>query len=423
MDELAWAWAGISLLQEHSPTSWSYLPAYPETFPLREPDNGRILPGVHHWLDHPPVFALMIGVFAWLAGERDFAQVTDGVIRLPVIALSLLTLLLAYLLGRRVLGTLPALLGAALFGLAPGAVLGSRVVESEALLAPMLLLALLLVHRALHDEAGRFEPALLLALCWLAPLVKVPGAALGVIVAVVFASRGRWAQASMAVFAAWLGLATYALYGLAVDWQQFLAVIQAQAIRHSGLLSGLEFIVSPAGFSDSVQLHDGWWLLGWLGLALLAALRRPRGGDLLLAWPVAAFAVTIMLVADVGAAYRYGWYRFAIYPLVYLVAADFVVTAVLKPTLVRLALLLVLPAASATLAVSPGGGPLNPPFAVEVAVLTVLFAACLLPGRAVAAHAGGQRNWPRLAAGGLVALILTLNAVQSFLLAYIYAAL
>jgi hypothetical protein len=349
--------------------------------------------------------------------------VTDRVIRVPVIALSLLTLLLAYLVGRRLLGTLPALLGAALFGLAPGAVLGSREVESEALLAPMLLLALLLVHRALHDEAGRFEPALLLAICWLAPLVKVPGAALGVIVAVIFASRGYWARASMAVLAAWLGLVTYAIYGLAVDWQQFLAVIQAQASRHSGLLSGYEFIISPAGFSDSVQLHDGWWLLGWLGLALLAVLRRPRGGDLLLAWPIVAFAVTIMLVADVGAAFRYGWYRFAIYPLVYLVAADFVVGTVLRPTLVRLALVVALPAAAATLATSPAGGALNPPFALEVAALVVLFAACLVARRVTVEGAGWRQRWPQLAAGGLVALVLALNLVQSLRLAEIYTSL
>src|SRR6202022_1948319 len=91
VDELAWTWAGLSLLQDHSPTSWSYLPAYGATFPLREPDNGRPLPGVHHWLDHPPLFALLIGGFAWLVGERQYSQVSDLASRLPVIALSLVT--------------------------------------------------------------------------------------------------------------------------------------------------------------------------------------------------------------------------------------------------------------------------------------------------------------------------------------------
>jgi 4-amino-4-deoxy-L-arabinose transferase-like glycosyltransferase len=423
VDELAWAWAGLSLLQDHSPTAWSYLPAYSETFPIEEPDTGRALPGVHKWLDHPPVFALLIGGFAWLAGERQFEQVTDGVIRVPVIALSLLTLLLTYLLGRRLLGQLPAFVGATIFALAPGAVLGSREVESEALLAPLLLLALLILHRLLHEESGRYESAALMAICGLAPLVKVPGAAVGAIVAVVLASRSRWAQAWMAAFATWLGLVVYVLYGFAIDWQQFLAVIQAQATRHAGLLSGYEFIISPAGFSDSVQLHDGWWLLGWLGLALLAVLRRPTRGDLLLAWPIVAFAVAIMLVADVNAAFRYGWYRFAIYPLVYLVAADFIVAAVLRPTLVRIAILLVIPVASATLATSPSGGALNPPVVLELAVLVVLFGACLASRALAASTEGWRRWWPQLAAGTLVALVLALNLLQSFRLAEIYKSL
>ena len=93
-DELAWTWAGLSLLEDHSPTSWSYLLAYPHVFAIPEPDNGQLLPGVHPWLDHPPLFAVLMGGYAWLAGERHFQDVSVAVIRLPVIMLSLLTLLL-----------------------------------------------------------------------------------------------------------------------------------------------------------------------------------------------------------------------------------------------------------------------------------------------------------------------------------------
>jgi len=52
----------------------------------------------------------------------------------------------------------------------------------------------------------------------------------------------------------------------------------------------------------------------------------------------------------------------------------------------------------------------------------VLFAACLMAGRAVTAR-GGSRWWPQLAAGGLVALVLALNLVQSIRLADIYTRL
>lgn len=420
VDELAWAWAGISLIQDHSPTSWSYLPAYGSTFTLREPDNGRLLPGVHHWLDHPPLFALLIGGFAWVVGERQYEQVSDFAIRLPVIALSLVTLLLCFLLGRRVLGAAPALLASTLFAVAPGAVLGSRLVESEALLAPMLLLALLLLHRILAQEGGRGPVVLLLLLCALAPLVKVPGASFGPIVAVALASRGNWRLAGQAVAMSCLGLLAYASYGLAVDWRQFLAVVEAQSTRHSGLLSGYQFISSASGFSDSAQLHDGWWLLGWLALAVSAISRRARRADLLLAWPLAGFALTMMLVADPSLINRYGWYRFAVYPLAYLLAANLVVTTVSRPSLVRAVLILAVPGAAATLAWTAGRGPWNPPILIDLAVLALVIGACVGARMLVRARRGWRQRWPQLTIAAGVAVLLLLNTVQSLRLAEIY---
>jgi 4-amino-4-deoxy-L-arabinose transferase-like glycosyltransferase len=423
VDELAWAWAGLSLLQDHSPTSWSYLPAYPRTFPLREPDNGRILPGVHPWLDHPPLFALLVGGFAWIAGERQFSQVTAGVIRVPVMFLSLLTLLLVYLLGRRLLGTLPSLLGAGLFAVSPGAVLGSRQVESEALLAPMLLLTLLLLHRVLEGEAGRYTVPALMLLCGLAPLVKVPGASFGLIVAAVLAMARRRRLAWLAAAMSCLGLLAWSGYGLLVDWKTFLAVTWAQADRHSGLLGGYEFIVSPAGFSDSVRLHDGWWVLGWLSLVVLAFLHRARRADLLLGWPIAGYALAVMLISDMNVAGRYGWYRFTIYPLVYLVAADLVVAAVARPTLVRGMLVIALPGAAATLAWVGSAGAWNPPLLLELVPLALVVAGSVFANLHLRRGRGWRCWWPQLAVGATVALIILLDVAQSFRLASIYTSL
>lgn len=424
VDQLAWAWAGISLWQQHSPAAWSYLPGYPSHFPLVEPDTGRILPGVRPWLDHPPGFALLVGGFALLAGEREFGQVSTRVLRLPPIGLSLLTLVLTYLLGRRLLGPRPALAATALFALAPGAVLGSRQVESEALLAPMLLLTLLLSHRILEDEAGRLEAPLMLLLCALAPLVKVPGASLGLIVAVVLWIHGRRRLAGLTLAMSALGLVGYAVYGLLLDWRQFPAVTLAQAGRHVGLLSGYEFIAAPAGFADIERLRDGWWLLGWLSLALLAWERGLSRRELLIAWPIAAYALVIMLIADPGLAEHYGWYRFAVYPLVYLAAANFLVATIRRPTLVRLAILLVVPAATATLGLGGGGAPWDAPLVVEILALAVLIAVGVTVVTTRQPLRQDWREWlPQLMAGTTVALILALNVVQSFSLAAIYGSL
>jgi 4-amino-4-deoxy-L-arabinose transferase-like glycosyltransferase len=421
-DELAWTWAGLSLLEDHSPTSWSYLLAYPHVFAIPEPDNGQLLPGVHPWLDHPPLFAVLMGGYAWLAGERHFQDVSDAVIRLPVIALSLFTLLLTYVLGRRLLGPAPAIVGAALFALVPATVLDSREVESEAVLAPLLLLALIITHRLLRSESRRFEPLLLLFICALAPLFKVPGASFGIIVGVVLAMHGRWRLAGLAATMSCLGLLIYAWYGVLVDWRRFLAVVEFQASRHSGLSSAYEFISAPA-FTDRIQLRDGWWLLGWLGLAAVAYQRRGRRADLLLAWPVVAYAGVLMLLADPSATQRFGWYRFAVYPLVYLAAADLVVTALSRPTLVPVALLVLLPGATATLGSAPNGGAWNPPFLVSLAVVVLLVGACLAAGRPTLREESGKLSWSQLAVGGFVALVLVLDVVQSFRLADIYQSL
>jgi 4-amino-4-deoxy-L-arabinose transferase-like glycosyltransferase len=421
-DELAWTWAGMSLWQDHSPTSWSYLLAYPHVFAIPEPDNGKLLPGVHPWLDHPPLFALLVGGYALLAGETKFSEVSDAVIRLPVIALSLVTLLVGYLLGRRVLGQWPALLAAALFAVTPAAVLISREVESEAVLAPMLLAGLLIVHRLLSGEAAAWESKLLLGMCGLAPLIKVPGASLAVIVAVVLAMHGRWRLAGLAVALSCLGLLAYAVYGVLVDWQRFLAVIAFQASRHSSLLSGYEFITAPA-FTDRIQLRDGWWLLGWMALAAVAFLQQRRRADLLIAWPVVAFTGAVMLLADPSATHRFGWYRLPVYPLVLLGAAYLVVTAIRRPALVPVALLIAVPGATATLGWPPGSGVLTPPFLLSLAVVAILVAACAAARTRLRSKDGARISWPQLAVAAAVAAILLLNLVQSFRLADVYTSL
>jgi 4-amino-4-deoxy-L-arabinose transferase-like glycosyltransferase len=356
-----------------------------------------------------------------LAGEREFSQVTAGVVRLPVIGLSLLTLVLAYLLGRRLLGRWPALTGAALFALAPGAILGSRQVESEALLAPMLLLVLLLAHRIVEDEAGRLDTALLLATCALAPLVKVPGAGLGAIAAVVLAVCGRRRLAGVALAMSALGLLGFAAYGFLIDWGQFLAATQAQAARHSGLLSGFTFITAPAGFADVEPLRDGWWLLGWIGIGLLGA-TGDRRRQLLLVWPPAAYAATMLVLAREQSVEQYGWYRQIVYPEVYLGAAFLAMEAVRRRSVGLLTLLLVLGGATATEWWLAG-----PDYAwVPGAVSLVLLILAVL-GPAVLSTWRRRDSELRLFARGLAALALALmllgNAVESFWLDRVFTRL
>lgn len=318
-DGLGWAWQGQSLILQHVPHAWSWQTSYHPTAYVREP-HGVWLPLVSPYFDHPPVFGLLVGGAALLAGEHTPGSVTEGVIRLVPIALSLLTILLLYLLVRRVTGRRwIGLAAAALFAVAPAMVLTGRLVESEALLTPVLLAAVILALRV-RDGAGRWAVAGLVALCLLAPLVKEPGVIVPVIAAVilVFSSR-RW-LALLPIAGAAVGLGLYLIYAAALDWPLFIATVLAEGKgRHAGLDGfGNYFTSTDAGLGIFVPLADPVWYIGWVALAVLAVWRRE--------WrPVAAAALLYGVLLACSASGKWphwiGWYRIPDEPLMYAATA------------------------------------------------------------------------------------------------------
>jgi 4-amino-4-deoxy-L-arabinose transferase-like glycosyltransferase len=315
-DEVQFAWAGLSLLSNHVPQSWSFFPEYTTHTWLVTP-NGVSYPLVKPWLDHPPVFAVVTGAAAWLGGEHQFTEVTAASVRLPPIWLSTTTVVLGYALALRLFGRGPAIVAGLLLATAPGAVLFGRSVEPEALLAPLLLGAVLAAHRLLVREGGRGSLGVLIACCALAPLVKVPGVAIGGAIGVALMVNNRWRLGVVTIVSSLAGILLFALYGALLDWHLFVAVFQEQAAHRTGVMGAFEFIVEPEGLNR--RFRDPWWLLGWIGIgAILWQRRRTMTADLI-AWPVVAYAAAMLVMADQRVAY-FGWYRIAVYPLLYLAA-------------------------------------------------------------------------------------------------------
>jgi hypothetical protein len=317
-DEVAWAWLGQSLWLYHWPASWSYLP---EQLPVTvmPTSQGVLLPWVSPWLDHPPLFGLLVGGVALLAGEHTPTEVGPVAIRLVPVLLSIVTAWLLYLLAARHLGRATALVALAIFCLSPWMIEASRLVEAEWLLAPMLLGVLILAsHR------GRLPSAALLALCVLAPLVKVPGVIVGGAGAVALLTERRWVMAGLALLGAPVGIGLFAAYGAAVDWHQFVLVWQVQAARHTSLAAGRLFLFSgDAGLWNFVPLTDPFWTVGMVGLAVML-LRKPLGTEARIPLAFAGYALLMTLTASTEAAQYYGWYRFAVDPLCYIGVGDLV---------------------------------------------------------------------------------------------------
>lgn len=317
-DEVAWAWLGQSLWLYHWPASWSYLPEHLPVIAVAT-SQGVYLPWVSPWLDHPPLFGLLVGGAALLAGEHTPAEVGPSAIRLVPILLSILSGWLLYLLAARHLGRATALVAVAAFCLSPWMISASRLVESEWLLAPMLLSVLVLAsHR------GILPSTLLLTLCVLAPLVKVPGVIVGAAGAVALLTERRWVMAPLALLGAPVGIGLFAAYGAAVDWHQFVLVWQAQVARHSSLLAGREFLFSgDAGLWNFVPLGDPLWTVGMVGLAVIL-LRHPLGTAARIPLAFAGYALLMALSAGVEGAQYYDWYRFAVDPLVCIGVGDLI---------------------------------------------------------------------------------------------------
>ena len=326
-DEFAWTWAGQSLLRQGSPSSWSFLHVYAQSTPITLPYTQHTLPYVSGWLDHPPLFALLAGAAALLGGETRPESVTVDAIRLVPVVLSTATVMLLYLLLRRRFGMAATVVAAAALAFTPAAVQASSLVEAEWLLAPLLLLALLAADRSMW---------LLLGVCALAPLVKITGVSVGLASAayVVSADRKRWRLALACVAAAAGGFGLFAAYGAWVDWSHFIGVIQDQAARHTTnpATTAASFLFDArAGAGGAHAFNDPLWYigLGALGLGIVACAVRRRWLALnALVLPVLVYAVVMALSKPTsGASVVNGWYRIAIYPLVYAAAAWLAVSA------------------------------------------------------------------------------------------------
>ena len=333
-DEWNWEWAGLSQLLGMPPTAWTlFWKAYPQSV-WQSPPPPFSEPLVHPWVDAPPLFSWVIGALSWLGGDRTLLDtINDPRPRLFGIALSIVAMLLAYLLGRMVIGVWPSLVGLWLVATAPIPVVLDRLVAAEQLLAVLLLAAVMAIFYLRREpENGRWQ-VLLLACCAIGPAVKAPGLVVGISAVFLLLASRKFRLAAIAA-AVTVGAQIVVLgYEAALNWPSYSAEVGIRGSQLSGF-TGLRFITNTTGF-DGQQAFDGWWLLGWLGLAEL--LGRRRGNFDLLVVPCVVYLI-LMLGTAANYSSGYGWYRLTIMPLIYLLAGRFLWLAAWELSWVRLGL-------------------------------------------------------------------------------------
>ncbi len=408
-DEWNWAWAGLSQLLGRPPTAWTlFWKAYP-TWAWETPPPPYTQPLVHPWVDAPPVFSWIVGLLAWLGGDRTLNDViNDPRPRLLGIGLSILALVLAYVLGRTVFGQWPSLIGVWLLAVSPIPVVLDRLVAAEQLLAVLLLASLIAVLHLRRDPADRRWLWLLLGCSALAPAVKAPGLVVGACAVLLFITTRRFRLAGMVAIATFVAQLVVIGYEAALNWQAYSAEVSIRGSELSGW-TGLRFVTNTTGF-DRQQAFDGWWLLGWLGIAELFA-RRRTNHDLIAAPPV----VYLLIMLGTAAWYSsgYGWYRLTVMPLVYLAAGRFLWLAAIEVSWVRLGL-------AAAVAIATWQN-FAPPMHVtfNATLIAFVIGLALLPALARMALPG-LRSWTRFGAFTLLAALIPLGVVEVAELGYIY---
>ncbi len=144
-DEYAWTWLGISLIQNHLPTSWSPHLVYSNAKDITYQKTHFRL--VTPYLEHPPLFGLVVGSYALLSGVRDMYHLDLQHIRGLALALGIFSIIMVYFFTTEIYGLSIGLVAAFLYSVTPTVVIGSRLVQNENFFIPFFLLSLFLIAK------------------------------------------------------------------------------------------------------------------------------------------------------------------------------------------------------------------------------------------------------------------------------------
>lgn len=321
-DEYSYGWVGVSLIKEGYPVSWSTLSPY--KFRTLEKINVDFLydknegtlpfPIVKPWFDHPPLFGLITGGYAYLKGARNFADASVILLRRPMLKIAILTTLLLFILAYRLYGVKVAFISSFLYSIVPTTVISSRLALIENGYIPIFLGSLILAD-LYFERKKRIFWILAVFIASLAVLFKLSAAVI-LLSLFLLALYNLRKDRKFAFFSIGLGLIipflVFAVYGAIYDWETFVEIFLANSGRFYG--AGSEVIlqlVSQFRFTTTKFLTDGWMIAGWISLLFisLTEFKNKKGGNFITISVLAYMVIFILFGSE-----SYGWYKYPFFP-------------------------------------------------------------------------------------------------------------
>lgn len=354
-EEYIFVWQGLSLIEKGVPITWSDLPVYSKNNIFWEGvaknPTGRGELGVRlikPWLDQPPLFSLLVGSFYKLYNPENFTIISSYITRAPMIVISFFTLLLVYLVAKKLFGSSMALLSLLIYGTIPTIVFGSRLVVPENLISFGYLLVLFLLLNYFETKK-KWQRNLAVLIAAIAGLAKPTGFLLVPFLAYWLWQKKGWRESvKAAVTGTTLFFIPFLAYGFYFGKDLFLKVMAYQSQRPAGWSSLTYFITNP-GFSVEVFL-DGFLLVGFFSLVFLLFKKRGGGEEMVLF----SFVYTLLTVIISGGRHdQLCWYRYPVYPFMSIAIALLVKDLIFNPSFVKSAIFIPLFMANADLLENP----------------------------------------------------------------------
>ena len=320
-DELTWLMVGESLLTTGVPETWSlyrYVYSYPPSEQVAEIYIGGVSlwPSVRPYLDHPPLFSLVIGKWALMTDSFSAADrsIKWEIVRLPMLGVAIMTLGLTYFLVKRLWGQGQAFFTLLAFSFFPSHLVTSRFITPEHALGMLLVLALYLfvLFEASNSVVKRRWLLIGLALISIvAPLLKLFGVVVPLTLMLLALWRRRFRVVVLISMLLLASLGLYAWYGYHFGWRLFMAVMQA---HHDQTQSMVHFWTLFTRLDvGHYQFFDPSMIVGLIGiLALVVQPGKRKVGEYLFA-PLLVISLLFIYIAPV---YFWGWYKYLIYPFV-----------------------------------------------------------------------------------------------------------
>lgn len=350
-DEYSYGWLGLSLITEGYPRSWSSLVGYPSRVeekinvdglynldPFRAP-----FPIVKPWFDHPPLFGLITGGYAYLKGARQFSQVSVILLRRPMLKIALLTTFLIFILGGELFNKQVGLFSAFLYSIIPSSVISSRLALMENALIPAFLISLILAckYRKQRKKVFWITAA---AVAGVALLIKLSAIAIGItllLIALYIGKKEKMFMLKSLFLSIFIFISVYIFYGVAIDPRTFFNIFLSNAHRFYG--AGAEIVLQAVGqyrITTTKFLTDGWLLSGWISILILlySGWKKDKGITFLGLALGSYLAVFILFGSE-----SYGWYKFPFFPFLIISLAKILVEIYHKPNLLLFTILIFLP--------------------------------------------------------------------------------